>query len=529
MKTRILFAMVLLSACAAETEAPEAPPPQTYAILEVNPSALDFGALEAPETATLTLTVTNPGLDALWLEDVGIDGPDAFEVLDTDFPRILGPEASTEVLIAATATVDEALEGDVVVHSNDLEEQVLLVPASAQALAPMIEIEPAEHDFGTPHVGCVEAAEVIIANAGRLPLTIDAMEYAVLVGTGLEADGLWGEAVTLNAGDSVPVTVTFDPANTLAARGELRVWSDAANRADGLATATQDGMALPALVETDSFTQPAPDAVDYLIVIDSSSSMVEEETPLALNFATWFSLLGPRDLDYQLAVTTMDAADAGQFQGTTPIVVPSTPDPGGTLSANVNVGTSGSDVSQGGHAAWLALEASINDVGVNGGFLRHDAALEILLVSDEQDMSSSAMGWSPANYVSYLQGLKSDPTRVRVSNVTGGMTGCAGAGGYAASGSDYVSASNIADGLSVSICDGSWALSLGGMFNVVPSTTFSLSIEPSPESIEVRRNGSLIATGWNYDLSINAVVFQSSSVPDEGDVIEIDYSPAACL
>ena len=221
-------------------------------------------------------------------------------------------------------------------------------------------------------------------------------------------------------------------------------------------------------------------------------------------------------------------SDNGQLQGSVPIITPSTPDPGGTFSANVNLGINGSGIEQGFHNAYQALEAAINGVGVNGGFLREDAGLRLIFVSDEQEQSGSAPGslGGPADYVGYYESLKANPEHLVVSDITGGMTGCSGAGGSASSGSDYVTGTNMTGGISASICDPNWVSTLSalGWLSQSFADTFELSQTPVEETIEVRLNGVPVFVGWVYDSALNAVVFDLDHVPENGDGIEIEYT-----
>lgn len=69
---------------------------------------------------------------------------------------------------------------------------------------------------------------------------------------------------------------------------------------------------------TDVFHQNRRHAVDLLVVIDNSCSMVEEQDNLARNFDALISTFAAADVDWQLAVTTTDTESArykGLLQG----------------------------------------------------------------------------------------------------------------------------------------------------------------------------------------------------------------------
>ena len=213
--------------------------------------------------------------------------------------------------------------------------------------------------------------------------------------------------------------------------------------------------------------------------------------------------------------------------GTVPIITPSTPDPGGTFSANVNLGINGSGTEQGLEGAYLALSSpNIDPGGANDGFLREEAGLRIIFLSDEAEQSNTVRGWNPADYVAYFQSLKANPDHVITSDITGQMAGCNGSGGNASAGVGYVEATTMTGGLSISICDPNWSASLAalGWLSQSFADTFELSETPVIESIEVRLNNVPVYVGWVYDESLNAVVFDLDYIPENGDEIAIEYT-----
>ena len=54
--------------------------------------------------------------------------------------------------------------------------------------------------------------------------------------------------------------------------------------------------------------------------------------------------------------------------------------------------------------------------------------------------------------------------------------------------------------------------------------TFPLTYQAIEATILVSVNGTLVTSGWNYVPSLDAVVFEPASVPDDGDLVEITYS-----
>ncbi len=140
--------------------------------------------------------------------------------------------------------------------------------------------------------------------------------------------------------------------------------------------------------QVDVFMQASVPMVDVLWVVDNSSSMEEEQTALAENFYS-FHLWLSKIADFQVGVISTDIYNQdhqGKLLGDINIITPATPDADIVFSENVNVGLEGKGDEQGMRAAVLSLsEPLISDD--NEGFLRDDAHLFVIFVSDEDDRS----------------------------------------------------------------------------------------------------------------------------------------------
>ena len=524
-----------------------APPTRVNAIIEVetdhptDPHTLDFGEVYAGDTREKEVTIRNVGDDTLQVQDLDLGSNPSFTITNQgEYAQLLAPDASTIVRVAYSPIQDEHIEGTLLIASNDRENPQVAVRLLAEGLAPAVDVSPPSYDFGNLELGCVNQVEITIANVGRAPLDVYAIYFEDLAGSGemtlangnpqvegdLDGDGYEDVDFVLNPTESTTVTIHYTPVNVEPDSGRLSVFTNTPAEPDEGTTAQQYGIAHLGSTNIDEYLQEGNNSTDILFTVDNSCSMSDEQSALAVNFASFLQIVDALDIDYHLGVATTDIGDGGQLQGSVPIITPSTPDPGGTFSANVNLGINGSGIEQGFHNAWQALEAAVNNVGVNGGFLRDDAGLRIIFVSDEQEQSNSVMGWSAADYVAYYQGLKANPEHVVLSDITGGMTGCSGAGGSASSGSDYVNSTNMTSGISASICDPNWVSTLSalGWLSQSFADTFELSQTPVEDTIEVRLNTVPIFVGWLYDAALNAIVFDLDHVPENGDAIEIEYT-----
>lgn len=146
--------------------------------------------------------------------------------------------------------------------------------------------------------------------------------------------------------------------------------------------------------------------VDMLFVVDNSGSMAGEQKILADSFASFIDQFYKRDVDFHIGVITTDVSNAGNSKYWTGKLSGFVdPDMGRLLSkttgerflnrdsldlinkfkANVKVGTSGSGSEQGLNSVSLALDDSKLKGGFNDGFLRDDAMLSVIVVSDENE------------------------------------------------------------------------------------------------------------------------------------------------
>ena len=165
---------------------------------------------------------------------------------------------------------------------------------------------------------------------------------------------------------------------------------------------------------------PAPEActkMDIVFVVDDSGSMSEEQSNLAANFPAFFDVIDNHvnsdgvPTDYRIAVTTTgrdvdytlkvpppfnlempmsENGDNGAFRMTSGMTDPwisrGDADPEGKFSSLAQVGTSGPSLEMPLYSLQLALSDRVND-GTNSGFLRDDALLAVVVLTDEDDCS----------------------------------------------------------------------------------------------------------------------------------------------
>ena len=169
--------------------------------------------------------------------------------------------------------------------------------------------------------------------------------------------------------------------------------------------------------QCDAYTQLPVRKVDILWVVDSSGSMAPKQARLASNFQGFINQLVTANppIDFHIAVTSTDTDDAmarGKLRSwtlgpTTENYISCTPMQGGGVTCNTGpnlatavqafgqmsaVGIGGSAAERGLYAAYLALTEPTNiTTAVFDRFIRQDAALYVVIVSDEDDASCTPM------------------------------------------------------------------------------------------------------------------------------------------
>ena len=232
--------------------------------------------------------------------------------------------------------------------------------------------------------------------------------------------------------------------------------------------ATIDGDSGAATVDEDACAK-----MDLVFVVDNSGSMKEEQANLATNFSVVthkldaFTTKGGAKLDYRVAITTTgktakytiapggpfpplpidDKGDDGRFRRecgmTRPWMERSDPSLANQFACVANVGTSGPSLEMPLESLRLALTDRVTD-GANAGFLRDDALLAIVVMTDEDDCSRTDQDftipddtcpvgppWVPLeDYVSALDAVKGGRERW-TGAVIAGPTSCSSAFGSA--------------------------------------------------------------------------------------------------
>jgi hypothetical protein len=302
----------------------------------------------------------------------------------------------------------------------------------------------------------------------------------------------------------------------------------------------------------DVFYQLEAGEVDVLLVIDNSCSMQPYQQKLSSNFDAFLTFFVEGDVDYQIGVVTTSVIDPVAVSGTecTQAIVDSIPEAGHLLDGTfitpededgaeifsewVNVGICGAGYEMGLEAANLALTAPLVN-GPNAGFLRDDAYLSIIFVSDEEDASPLGVN----DYINTFREVKGQRSRdvfnasSLVVDSVGDCTTQQQQSG-ATRGGRYLDVAEQTSGVIGNICadDFEDIVTELSLASSRLTDTFYLSQMPDASSIIVGVNGEEIPCdegSYTYDLGtlegeeIGVIIFERSEMPPPQSKVTVSY------
>ncbi|MBX9767239.1 MAG: hypothetical protein K2X47_08210 [Bdellovibrionales bacterium] len=301
------------------------------------------------------------------------------------------------------------------------------------------------------------------------------------------------------------------------------------------------------LSKLQDFTTVAP-RVDILFVVDDSGSMGSYQASLSSNFDLFLNEFGKNTLiDYHIGVisTSADGFSTGGTSKCSPtakiegclIGDPTFVDwntPNGTtlIKDRIMVGVNGSATEKIFDPVKLALTEP-NLSGWNNGFLRPEAYLAVIFITDAEDQSMM----SDSDFISFLKNLKGgDENRIlsygALVSVPDPANNCTQDSGDPKK-LEYVI--NTFKGTFYSLCDPDYGPKLAKIaenlkFRV--TNTIYLDQRPKVSTLRVDFGSESIPNdpieGWTYVPSINAVVFGRkvdwSQQPD-GTQIQVKFEP----
>ncbi len=265
--------------------------------------------------------------------------------------------------------------------------------------------------------------------------------------------------------------------------------------------------------------------VDILWVIDDSGSMADEQDSLGRNFQSFIDQFLVKDIDFKMAITTTDGTSTrnGRMVGDSSKLTRASAKGNRTAFINnftkwVKVGTSGSGVEQG-----LKTSTAFMD-RYSSSFLRSDAFLVVVYLSDEEDQSEKKV----SEYITKLQALKTNKGMVKAYSIVATKNGSKSS--WETAGLRYSEVSTATAGTTSDIKKdfANVLLDMGGtIVNLMDS--FALNESPYQDQIEVLVSGVKVNSGYTFNASTRSIKFDANALPAEGSKVEVRYKVKATV
>lgn len=494
-------------------------------VISLTPGNFDFGRTSRGVTMTRTVSVENTSPDPANVCLIsGIElapGSDlSFRVTQPSTGSLTIPGGSNRTIevtgtVANDAALGDYLRGTVRFHAaGEMDDRALPVSLLvSKCLVP----DPVNVDVGLVQVGCVSAGKpVTLYNVCGTPVTVSSFDalpppFNLAQGPTLPT--------TVNPGSSITVTVNAAPGAAGSFAGVMQIQTG-----EGPISVALQGTSDAVGSQSDTFMQ-ANGLTDILLVIDNSCSMGDEQAALASNFAAFISSATMSTGDWHIGVVTTDTGERGQLRrapGEPTVLIPSTPSVANVFANRVSVGINGSGFEQPFECMQLALSEPQRS-GANAGFLRTDAFLAVVVVTDAMEQSPSSVG----SYLATLRSVKGGRGDRSSLSVVGPFSPQSST--CSTEGLDdgrYHSAITQSAGVESDICTQNWAMDLQAISRSVFASRRAFELTGTARGmgdIVVTVDGQVV-TNWTYDPANNAIVFNPA--PLTGSTIGVTYRTA---
>jgi Abnormal spindle-like microcephaly-assoc'd, ASPM-SPD-2-Hydin len=501
----------------------------------LSPEGANFGPAPRGSVITRTITVTNDSANAGATCLVsGIEmapGSDlAFQVTDPGVLSLVVPSGQSRLIRIQAVVPGDAAIGDYLRGTLRLQLPNEATPRALPVdllVSQCLVVDPPIVDVGVVQNGCTSASKAVtLFNICGVPITLSGVSTPGAPFR-ITSSPFSGAPLGIAPSDKITLQVAAAPAASGTFVDALRLES-----IEGGTTYTQS-VALRAVsnaagIGTDSFTQTSVD-VDILFVLDNSCSMADEQQALASNFASFINSASQGTGNWHIGVITTDPVTNTGVLRQTPTnpryLTPSTRDAGELFSEKVQLGVGGSGDEEPYFAMSTAL-SSTNRNSVNAGFIRTDAALAVIIVTDALEQSPN----SPGSYLAGLRQLKGNRGERLSVSVVGPFSppgpNCSTEGSV--DDGRFSALINATNGVRADICTQNWAMDLETISRNVFGARRSFDLASTPRTtndITVTLNGMVLPnTAWSWDTTRNTIVFTSAPAP--GAMITVDYRTA---
>lgn len=420
--------------------------------VSVAPQQLRFGVVDRGAERILPFEIRNLLSSPCLIRDLELaEGSDpAFSLESIDHLELAGDASALIPVRYAPLSYGSNAVGKVRFEVSKPTDRYREIQLRGDSTPPCLRLDPMEIDFGSVLPGCGPLnRQVTISNVCSDPVTITSIDVEETMPRGtFDLSRRPVLPAVLNPQGYTELQVGFSPTEMGDHQATLRIGLDPTSSLEDHSYSMRvRGEGGETTWQRDEFEPLGPAKVDVLFVIDNSTSMYPYQVRLQENLPAFLGFIGEQDVDFQIGVTTTGltpgfawpypscpgGADGGEdgrlfpIDGSHPrILTPETPDLEEHWRHNVTVGQCQITNESALEGAFRALshplisekkDSRYQSAYPDGnlGFLRQDASLSIILMSDATDFSPQLT----SKYVDFFLGLKHGARdRVRVHGIT---------------------------------------------------------------------------------------------------------------
>ena len=489
----------------------------------VTPISVNFGRIDAENSVTEVISVQNVGEGDLHILDVQLDSPSNVYDIGAIGSILVPPDGTTSFTITFDPVTAQQESSNILIDSDDPDEPTTAVQLLGEGVAPIIDVSPAEFDFGQMYIGCEDTLPLVVSNLGNADLEVSEFSFNTAGDLYFDANEAANGQLPwiISPNSSVDVFIDYFPLDEFSDTSYLTTLSSDLATPSNLTV--QYGTGLAYGNSRDLFEQPINGSTDILFGLDWSCSMYGDIANVQANFSAFITTLASMDSDYHVAVVV---EDSGCVLGGDTYIDNTMSESDQQAIFTTMIGTSANQGSNT-ERIFSLFESALSSTnrsnnGCNGGFYRDDAKLNLIAVSDEPEQSSNPYTY----YTSLFQSLKQDTDdlamhAIAADNPSNGSSACG-----ASYNARYEDATIDTSGIYLSICATDWGSHLETLAENASQdlSSFELTGAPVEETIEVAVDGITTVGTWTYNQTDNTVDFGLDHVPEGGSTIEIAYT-----
>jgi len=194
----------------------------TY-LLTTSPASLSFGDVAVGSNHSQTITLSNTGTESVTISQASVSGP-GFGLNGLTLPLTLAAGQSTSANVTLSPATTGSASGTLSITSN-ASGSPLAVSLSGTGATYQLAVSPSSLNFGDVAVASSSTQTITLTNTGTASLSVSQINFS---GAGFSFKGVT-VPMTLTAGQSATVSVTFAPQTTGSASGNMSIVSNASN------------------------------------------------------------------------------------------------------------------------------------------------------------------------------------------------------------------------------------------------------------------------------------------------------------